>query len=144
MKNKRLTESPAGMAVRLLAAFMLLLVAFGANAADCNALYAATGAVPGSPTCRWDVYGRVPGSMANYACINTWSLIDAWCATPATEEPEASCPVADPVYPGNGAVTLTEADFVSGDDIPMQFARSYRSRSLGSSASAMGPVWFHS
>ena len=90
MKNKRLTESPAGMAVRLLAAFMLLLVAFGANAADCNALYAATGAVPGSPTCRWDVYGRVPGSMANYACINTWSLIDAWCATPATEEPEAS------------------------------------------------------
>jgi len=144
MKNKRLTESPAGMAVRLLAAFMLLLVAFGANAADCNALYAATGAVPGSPTCRWDVYGRVPGSMANYACINTWSLIDAWCATPATEEPEASCPVADPVYPGNGAVTLTEADLVSGDDIPMQFTRTYRSRPLGSSATAMGPVWFHS
>jgi hypothetical protein len=33
MKNKRLTESPAGMAVRLLAAFVLLMVAFGANAA---------------------------------------------------------------------------------------------------------------
>ena len=144
MKNNKVTESPASMAARLLAAFVLLLVAFGANATDCNALYAATGAVPGSPTCRWDVYGRVPGSMANYACINTWSLIDAWCATPTAEEPEASCPVADPVYPGNGAVTLTEADFVSGDDIPMRFTRTYRSRSLGSSATAMGPVWFHS
>jgi YD repeat-containing protein len=86
----------------------------------------------------------VPGSMANYACINTWSLIDAWCATPTTEESESSCPVADPVYPGNGAVTLTEADFVSGDDIPMLFTRTYRSRSLGNSATAMGPVWFHS
>ncbi|MFM0730290.1 DUF6531 domain-containing protein [Paraburkholderia sediminicola] len=144
MKNNRVTRSAAGMRARLLTAFMLLMVAFGANAADCNALYAATGAVPGSPTCRWDVYGRVPGGMANYACVNTWSLIDAWCATPTTEEPEASCPVADPVYPGNGAVTLTEADFVSGDDIPMQFTRTYRSRSLGNSATTMGPVWFHS
>ncbi|WP_429284490.1 hypothetical protein [Paraburkholderia sp. GAS41] len=65
------------MAARLLTVFLLLLATFGANAADCNALYAATGATPGSPTCRWDVYGRVPGSLANYACINTWSLIDA-------------------------------------------------------------------
>ena len=143
MKYKKVDENSASLTARLCAAFLLLMVAFGANAADCNALYAATGAVPGSPTCRWDVYGRVPGGMANYACINTWSLIDAWCATPTTEEPEASCPVADPVYPGNGAVTLTEADFVSGDDIPMRFTRTYRSRSLGNSATAMGPVWFH-
>ncbi|SDH97278.1 hypothetical protein [Paraburkholderia phenazinium] len=55
MKNNRVTESSAGMVERLLAAFMLLMLAFGANAADCNALYAATGAVPGSPTCRWGV-----------------------------------------------------------------------------------------
>lgn len=62
MKNNRHIEGPTDIATRLLAAFMLLLIAFGANAADCNALYAATGAVPGSPTCRWDVYGRVPGA----------------------------------------------------------------------------------
>lgn len=144
MKKNGVTESQAGIVVRLLAVVMLLMVSFGANATDCNALYAATGAVPGSPTCRWDVYGRVPGGMGNYACINTWSLIDAWCATPTTDEPEASCPVADPVYPGNGAVTLTEADFVSGDDMPMLFTRTYRSKSVGASVNAMGPVWSHS
>ncbi|MFM0076942.1 DUF6531 domain-containing protein [Paraburkholderia sediminicola] len=142
MKNNRVTGNPAGMEARLLAAFMLLMVAFGANAADCNAVWTATGAKPGSPTCRWDAYAGVPGGMQYYNCVSL-PLIDAWCATPTTEEPEASCPVADPVYPGNGAVTLTEADFVSGDDIPMLFTRTYRSRSLGTSATAMGPVWFH-
>jgi YD repeat-containing protein len=133
----------AGMVARLFTAFMLLMVAFGANATDCNSLYAATGAVPGSPTCRWDVYGRVPGGMANYACVNTWSLIDAWCAAPTADEPEASCPVADPVYPGNGAVTLSAADFVSGDDIPMRFMRTYRSKSVGGVATSMGAAWVH-
>jgi YD repeat-containing protein len=142
MKNNRVTDNPAGLAGRLLAAFMLLMVAFGANAADCNAVWAATGAKPGSPTCRWDAYAGVPGGMQYYNCLSL-PLIDAWCATPTTEEPEASCPVADPVYPGNGAVTLTEADFVSGDDIPMQFKRTYRSQSLGNSTTTMGPVWFH-
>ncbi|MFL9982139.1 DUF6531 domain-containing protein [Paraburkholderia sediminicola] len=143
MKNNRVIGNPAGVAGRLLAAFMLLMVAFGANAADCNAVWTAIGAKPGSPTCRWDAYAGVPGGMQYYNCLS-FPLIDAWCATPTTEEPEASCPVADPVYPGNGAVTLTEADFVSGDDIPMLFTRTYRSRSLGNSATAMGPAWFHS
>ncbi|HEX7910419.1 MAG TPA: DUF6531 domain-containing protein [Paraburkholderia sp.] len=81
--------------------------------------------------------------MQYYNCVSL-PLIDAWCATPTAEEPEASCPVADPVYPGNGAVTLTEADFVSGDDNPMQFRRTYRSKALGNSATAMGSAWFHS
>ncbi|HZZ02875.1 DUF6531 domain-containing protein [Paraburkholderia sp.] len=131
--------------IRLLTAFMLLVVAFGANADDyCYSLYAKSGAKPGTTSCRNDVFGNTPGGMGNYACINNISLIDQWCATPATDEPEQSCPVADPVYPGSGAVTLTEADFVSGDDIPMQFTRTYRSKPLGVSATAMGPVWFHS
>ncbi|MFM0054013.1 DUF6531 domain-containing protein [Paraburkholderia phytofirmans] len=143
MIRNRIKESPAGMAARLLAAFMLLMMAFGANAADCNAVWAATGAKPGSSSCRWDAYSGVPGGMQYYNCVSL-PLIDAWCATPADDQPEASCPVADPVYPGSGAVTLTEADFVSGDDIPMLFARTYRSKSLTASATAMGPVWFHS
>ena len=142
MKSKKIAGNPASMATRLMAAFMLLMFAFGANAADCNVVWPATGAKPGSPTCRWDAYAGVPGGVQYYNCLS-FPLIDAWCATPTTEEPEASCPVADPVYPGNGAVTLTEADFVSGDDIPMQFTRTYRSKSLGNPATAMGPVWFH-
>ncbi|WNC92969.1 DUF6531 domain-containing protein [Paraburkholderia sp. FT54] len=143
MKRNRTTESLAGMVGRQLAAFMLLMVAFGANAADCNAVWAATGAKQGSPTCRWDAYAGVPGGMQYYNCVSL-PLIDAWCATPPADQPEASCPVADPVLPGSGAVTLTEADFVSGDDIPMLFTRTYRSKSLTVSAAAMGPVWFHS
>jgi YD repeat-containing protein len=143
MIRNKIRESPGGMVTRLLAAFMLLMLAFGANAADCNAVWAATGAKPGSPSCRWDAYAGVPGGMQYYNCVSL-PLIDAWCATPADNQPEASCPVADPVFPGSGAVTLTEADFVSGDDIPMLFTRTYRSKSLTASATAMGPIWFHS
>jgi YD repeat-containing protein len=81
--------------------------------------------------------------MGNYACINDLASIDQWCSVPATDEPEQSCPVADPVYPGSGAVTLTQADFVSGDDMPMAFTRTYRSKPLAKNAVSMGPVWFH-
>ncbi len=144
VKNDSVTERPVGIVVRLLAAFMLLTVAFGANAFDCLTPYAQSGATPGSKTCRLDVVSNTPGGMGNYACINDLALIDQWCAAPKANEPEASCPIADPVYPGNGAVTLTEADFVSGDDLPMQFTRTYRSKSLSASSAAMGPVWFHS
>lgn len=143
MIRNRIKESPGGMVARLLAAFMLLMTAFGANAADCNAVWAATGAKPGSPTCRWNAYAGVPGGMQYYNCVSL-PLIDAWCATPADDQPEASCPVADPVFPGSGAVTLTVADFVSGDDIPLLFTRTYRSKSLTASATTMGPVWSHS
>ncbi|MFL9903245.1 DUF6531 domain-containing protein [Paraburkholderia fungorum] len=145
MKKERFNERHTGMAARLLAAFVLLVVAVSANADDyCYSLYAKSGATPGTPSCRYDVAGNTPGGMGNYACINNISLIDQWCATPATDEPEQSCPVADPVYPGSGAVTLTEADFVSGDDLPMRFKRTYRSKSLAKNVAAMGPVWFHS
>jgi hypothetical protein len=54
MKNKSLTESPAGMAVRLLAAFVLLMVAFGANAAtymQCMQTYQKSLGIPGTPNC---------------------------------------------------------------------------------------------
>lgn len=142
MKSRSLFNGLVPNAFRLLVAFVLLWAALGANAADCNAVWAATGAKPGSPTCRWDAYAGVPGGMQYYNCVSL-PLIDAWCAAPTDDQPEASCPVADPVYPGNGAVTLTEADFVSGDDVPMLFTRTYRSKSLTASATAMGPVWFH-
>ncbi|MGF6774191.1 hypothetical protein P3T18_006705 [Paraburkholderia sp. GAS199] len=51
MTGNRFEKTAAGMIGRLLAVVMLLTIAFGANAADCNAVWSATGAKPGSPTC---------------------------------------------------------------------------------------------
>jgi YD repeat-containing protein len=144
MKFRTFQGGPASTLCRFLAAFALLLVAFGTNAKDCFELYSDSGATPGTKSCRLDVVSNTPGGMGNYACINDIALIDQWCSIPATDEPEQSCPIADPVYPGNGAVTLTEADFISGDDIPMSFTRTYRSKPLVKNAASMGPVWFHS
>jgi YD repeat-containing protein len=144
MKFRTCQSGSASMLCRFLAAFALLLVAFGANATDCFTLYSKSGATPGTKFCRLDVVSNTPGGMGNFACINDIAQIDQWCSVQATDEPEQSCPVADPVYPGNGAVTLTEADFVSGDDMPMSFTRTYRSKPLAKNAISMGPVWFHS
>jgi YD repeat-containing protein len=144
MKPESRSLGPVVNLARILAAFLLLLVAFGANASDCFSLYSKSGATPGSKTCRLDATSNTPGGMGNYACINDLASIDLWCSLPATDEPEQSCPVADPVYPGSGAVTLIEADFVSGDDRPLEFTRTYRSKPLAKNASTMGAAWFHS
>ncbi|MFL9903038.1 DUF6531 domain-containing protein [Paraburkholderia fungorum] len=140
MKNKRLTEGPAGMAARLLAALMLLMVAFAANADDCFTLYSKSGATPGSKSCKSDVTGNTPGGMGNYACINDLALIEQWCN--ATETPaDDSCPVADPVFPANGIVTLSEVDFASGDTSPLVLRRTYLSKPYDKTQTAMGGYW---
>jgi YD repeat-containing protein len=147
MKNRNLYGGSAAVAGRLLAAFLLLLVAFGANADDfdqyCFSLFAKSGATPGTPSCAVKVAAGTSLGMGSYGCTSQ-ARIDQWCnAAAQVPEPEQSCPVADPVYPGSGAVTLSEADFVSGDDIPLSLTRTYRSKSLGDSATAMGPGWVH-
>ena len=132
---------------RLLAAFALLLIAFGARAdytSDCTSRYAKSGAVQGTKSCALTVASNTPGGQGGYSCLNDIDLIKQWCAGETDPQPEQSCPVADPVYPGSGAVTLTESDFVSGDDVPMVFTRTYRSTPLAKNIGAMGPVWFHS
>ena len=132
---------------RLLAAFALLLIAFGARAdytSDCTSRYAKSGAVQGTKSCALTVASNTPGGQGGYSCLNDIDLIKQWCAGETDPQPEQSCPVADPVYPGSGAVTLTESDFVSGDDVPMVFTRTYRSTPLTKNIGAMGPVWFHS
>lgn len=142
MKQYRLRGEAAGFASRLLAAFLLLIFAFSANADDCFSLYAKSGATPGSRTCKLDVTSNTPGGMGNYACINDLALIDQWCSAPT--DPDDSCPVADPVSPSNGKVTLTESDFRSGDEVPLTFTRSYLSSPYLKSAKSMGPVWLNS
>jgi YD repeat-containing protein len=62
---------------------------------------------------------------------------------PDLTQPEATCPVADPVSPSSGSTIVTENDFVSGDEIPMLFSRTYRSRALVKPDSGFGSSWFH-
>ncbi|MFM0556032.1 DUF6531 domain-containing protein [Paraburkholderia sediminicola] len=141
MKNSRYDGEVAGFAGRLLTALILLVLAFGVHADDCFSLYSKSGATPGSRTCKLDVTSNTPGGMGNYACINDLALIDQWCSAPT--DPDDACPVADPVYPSNGKVALTESDFRSGDDVPFTFTRSYLSSPYLTSARSMGPVWLN-
>jgi YD repeat-containing protein len=149
MKIRKSPGGTAGMLSRFLIAFTLLLAAFGANADSgddiCFPLYAKAGAIPGNQDCASIAASRTSTGMGTYFCTaNAQAMIARYCKGPDPVEPEQSCPVADPVYPGSGAVTLSSTDFVSGDDLPMTFSRTYRSSSLGASENAMGPVWFHS
>ncbi|MFM0045947.1 DUF6531 domain-containing protein [Paraburkholderia sediminicola] len=128
-----------GKLARLVAACALLLVTSTARADDCWTLYSKSGATPGTASCRLDVASNTPSGMGNYGCRNDIAAIDEWCAT--TTDPDESCPVADPVYPANGKVTLSENDFRSGDGMPLTFTRSYLSSPFLKSATAMGPVW---
>ncbi|MFM0251666.1 RHS repeat protein, partial [Paraburkholderia sediminicola] len=99
MNRNHSSHGPAVCLVRFLAAFALLMMAFGASADDgCWELYSKSGATPGTPSCRLDVASNTPSGMGSYGCRNNLDLIDAWCAA-GSSEPEDSCPVADPVYP---------------------------------------------
>lgn len=148
MRINKPSCGPAGNLIRLLAAFMLLLVAFGANADSgddiCFPLYARAGAIPGNKDCPSIAASRTSVGMGTYFCTaNAQEMIARYCKGPDPVLPDDSCPVADPVYPSSGAVTLTENDFVSGDELPVTFTRTYRSTVFLKSASAVGSMWFH-
>jgi YD repeat-containing protein len=147
MKRQRPPHGPTGMLARLLAACILLLFAFGANAesgdAACFSLYPKSGASQGTPACRFDVAGNTPGGMGSYACTANLDRITRWCGSPPDGVPEKSCPVADPVYPGSGATTITESDFVSGGDVPLVFSRTYRAQPIVRPDAGIGVLWFH-
>lgn len=140
----RQIKTPNGLRaniLRLLAALALSLTAISAHAESCWDLYPKSGATPGTSSCRLDVASNTPGGMGSYGCRNDMALIDEWCSTP--DDPDDSCPVADPVYPANGKVTLMESDFRSGDAVPLTFTRSYLSSPFVKSATAMGPMWLN-
>lgn len=142
MKLKKSSIGLRATLARLFGAFVLLMAAFGANADDiCPSLYQKSGAIQGDPQCFSIAASNTPIGMGSFYCTAEPDRIRAWCG--GAPEPEKSCAVADPVYPGSGVVTLREADFVSGDDIPLSFTRTYRSTPLAKNVSAMGPVWFH-
>ncbi|MFL9983121.1 DUF6531 domain-containing protein [Paraburkholderia sediminicola] len=154
MKNKRATENLAGTAARLFAAFMLLLVAFGANAADymqCMQTYQKSLGIPGTPTCAIQVAGTSPmptgpddpyNAMNYYNCPNASNWIADYCGgVQAPPQSDDSCPVADPVLPAKGIVMLSESDFASGDTLPLVFKRTYLSTPYDTTQAAMGRNW---
>ncbi len=154
MKNNRVTEGSAGVAARLLTAFLLLLVAFGASAADymqCMQTYRKSLGVPGTPTCPIQVAGTSPTStgdddpyngMNYYNCPNASDWIRDYCGgVPVPPQSDDSCPVADPVLPAKGIVMLSEADFSSGDTLPLVFKRTYLSTPYDATQTAMGRNW---
>ncbi|CAE6701884.1 DUF6531 domain-containing protein [Paraburkholderia haematera] len=154
MKNKKLNKSPARMAAHLLAAFMLLMAAFGANAADymqCMQTYQKSLGIPGTPTCAIQVAGTSPMStgpddpfnaMNYYNCPNAKDWIADYCGgVPVPPQSDDSCPVADPVLPAKGIVTLSEADYASGDTLPLVFKRTYLSTPYDTTQTVMGRNW---
>ncbi|CAE6720261.1 DUF6531 domain-containing protein [Paraburkholderia domus] len=134
---------PAGNLARLLAAFMLLMVAFGARAGtdeECLALYPKSHAIRGTPSCPLDVSSNTPIGLGTYDCVGRADLIIPWCN--GTDNPsDDSCPVADPVFPANGNVMVSEADFASGDTSPLVFSRTYLSKPYDKTQTAMGGYW---
>jgi hypothetical protein len=76
MRGRKFRGDSTSALTRFFAAFFFLLMAFGANADDCATLYAKSGAVPGTKSCRLDVVSNTPGGMGNYACINDSALVD--------------------------------------------------------------------
>ena len=144
MKNKRTTENLAGTAAHL----------FAANAADymqCMQTYQKSLGIPGTPLCAIQVAGTSPTStgpddpyngMNYYNCPNASDWIRDYCGgVPVPPQSDDSCPVADPVLPAKGIVMLSEADFASGDTLPLVFKRTYLSTPYDTTQSVMGRNW---
>lgn len=147
MKDWNLRGRSAYTLCHMLAAFMLLLVAVGANAENgdgiCAGLYVKSGAIQGTSTCYWDAWGNTSINLSNHYCVNEPARIKRWCGTPPDSLVEKTCPVADPIHAGSGATTLSETDFASGDDTPMFFKRTYRARPLAKPDAGLGTLWYH-
>ncbi|MFM0191855.1 DUF6531 domain-containing protein [Paraburkholderia strydomiana] len=148
MKNRTLHSYAVGMLCRLFAVFTLLFTAISANAESgdgvCAPLYVRSGAIQGTATCFANAWGNTPVNLSNHYCVNEPTRITRWCGTPPDlTQADATCPIADPVNPTSGTTTVTENDFVSGDDIPVVFSRTYRSRGFYKPDAGFGPGWGH-
>lgn len=140
-------RDPVFMLGCMLAVFASLIFASAANAENgdgvCASLYVRSGAIQGSSSCYDRAWGNTSINLATHYCVNEPSRIKRWCATPPDGMAEASCPVADPVDSSTGSTTLAEYDFVSGDDTPMVFRRTYRAQPLVRPDAGLGALWLH-
>jgi YD repeat-containing protein len=141
-----------GICRLILVSGLLMSVAY-ANAAtedQCMQLFVKSQGVPGTPICAALTGGTMPltdGPEAPYNQINYYNCghyIADYCAgATGGAPPDATCPVADPVFAASGVVTTTANDFVSGDEIPFVFARTYRSVPYPLNTKDVGANWFH-
>jgi YD repeat-containing protein len=140
--------------VRFIAMSYLLMFGTYVNAAtymQCMQVYQKSLGIPGTPTCAIQVAGTAPMSNGNddpynamnyYNCPNASNWIADYCGgVPVPPQPDDSCPVGDPVLPAKGNVTLSEADFASGDVSPLVFRRTYLSKPFDTAQSMMGRNW---
>ncbi|CAE6817416.1 hypothetical protein R69927_03455 [Paraburkholderia domus] len=147
MKYKKSFHGPAAMLVRIATVFACVLtsVQVSADGGDsiCLGLYGKSGATPGTPACVSTVTSNTPTGMGSYNCPNNRPLVESWCGSPSPVDPDKNCAAADPVLPANGVTTISETDFVSGDDTPLKFTRSYRSSPFVRTGAGIGVGWFH-
>ena len=142
------------LAFCLFAACCLMTIGTGSDAADytqCMQVYQQSLGIPRTPSCAIQVAGTSPmsrgpgdsyGSMNYYNCPNASDWIQDYCSgAPVPPSPEDTCPVADPVLPAEGIVTLSETDFASGDTLSLTFRRTYLSRLFDTTQTAMGSNW---
>ncbi|MGF6239327.1 YD repeat-containing protein [Paraburkholderia sp. GAS38] len=153
MKARKPFMRFSGRIDRLILATGLLVSVAYANAAtedQCMRLFFKSQGVPGTPNCAVQTGGTMPGddgsedpyNWLNY--YNCGSYIADYCAGSTGGVPsDDTCPVADPVLAASGVVTTTENDFVSGDEIPFAFTRTYRSVPYPLNTKDVGANWFH-
>ncbi|MFM0127728.1 DUF6531 domain-containing protein [Paraburkholderia sediminicola] len=153
MKAWKLRSGLVGTLARLIVASGLLMSVAHTNAAtedQCMHLFFKFLGIPGTPECAVQVAGTMPPSDGpddiynpmNY--YNCGHYISDYCAgATGGSPPDDTCPVSDPVFAASGVVTTTENDFVSGDEIPVAFTRTYRSVPYPLNTNAVGANWVH-
>ncbi|MFM0674015.1 DUF6531 domain-containing protein [Paraburkholderia sediminicola] len=153
MKAWKVLGRVSGGIGRLIVATGLLMSVALSHAAtedQCMNLFRKSLGVPGTPECAIQTGGTMPGNdgpddpfnFLNYYNCGTW--IPDYCAGATGGTPsDVTCPVSDPVFAASGVVKTTENDFVSGDEIPLTFTRTYRSVPYPLNTPAMGTNWVH-
>ena len=147
MKKKKSQHGSIARVARAAVALACVLVTFPVSAdsgdSTCLGLYGKSGATPGTSACVLTVTSNTPSGMGSSGCRNNQPLIESWCGTPSPVDPDKNCAAADPVLPANGVTTISETDFISGDDVPLAFSRSYRSSPFIKTDAGIGASWFH-
>lgn len=154
MNTWRKSSQNTGNRFQLIAGICLLFsasTAYSATWGQCMRLYEKSSGVPGTPSCLIDTAGTSPVNLGDddpyngmnyYNCYSATAWLKDYCGgAPVPPQTDDSCPVADPVLPAKGIVTLSETDFSSGDASPLVFRRVYLSTPYDGQPSTMGPNW---